>query len=95
MTSVALIACVRAETPGFQFNCPKLHLWCVRGHLRPREVHPGSGKPRVFPLEELYVAIRMARYMASGLPPDAAHRAARNGGVLAPGVRLVITEPAA
>jgi hypothetical protein len=68
--------------------------WCQHRYLRPMQAHPGYGQFRLFPEGELVVAALMAQYVAAGIVPAVAHRAARNGGQLAPGVRIVVEEAA-
>jgi hypothetical protein len=69
--------------------------WCNSGYLRPIEPRPGTGTCRFFAAGEVKVAGLMAVMVKAGVSPEAAHRAARNGGELAPGVRVVIDEAAA
>jgi hypothetical protein len=66
--------------------------WCRRGFLRPTNPGPGSGTVRVFLPAEYEVAVFMARAVAAGVSPDAAARAARHDGLLAPGVRLLLDD---
>lgn len=62
--------------------------WCRRGYLTPDNPGPGSGYRRTFPPQEVAVAAVMAALTAAGVSASAARRAARNGGLLAPGVRV-------
>lgn len=68
--------------------------WVRRGWLRPVDKHPGSGARLVFPLSEVKVAADMAVLVLAGVRPEAAYHAVRNGGQLAPGVRIVVDEAA-
>jgi DNA-binding transcriptional MerR regulator len=65
----------------------QLDHWCRKGWLRP-EGGEGTGNFRDFPGDEISVAKVMARLVDAGVSPEAAHRAARNSGELAPGVRV-------
>lgn len=67
-------------------------LWCRAGYLRPEPGPTGCGHTRTFPPSELRVVCVMALLVAAGLTPDAAHRAARNGGRLTPAVTVQIKE---
>lgn len=46
---------------------------------------------RYWSAEEAQVAVAMSRLVAAGVTVTAAHRAARNGGWLAEGVRVVVS----
>jgi len=70
----------------------QLDYWCRKGYLRVLNPDPGSGARRLFPPGEYELLATMAQYVAAGVSPDAAAKAARRGGVLTPGVRLVIDE---
>lgn len=72
-----------------------LDYWSRLGWLQAVNPSPGYGCTRVFPVAEARIAALMVRWTAAGIRPGDASRAARNGGVLAPGVRLVIDEAAA
>lgn len=74
----------------------QLDFWTRRGWVvaSPRPPGATSGTPRSWPEGELRVAAVMARLVAAGLAPHAAHRAARGGGILAPGGRVSVEEPA-
>jgi hypothetical protein len=65
----------------------QLDHWSRRGWL-----HPiggiGTGYSRDWPADEVRVAKVMARLVNAGVSPEAAARAARCGGELAPGVRV-------
>lgn len=67
----------------------QLDHWVRRGFLRPARALPGSGVTRLWSSAELKVARRMALLVDAGLTPETAERAARNGGVIAAGVRVV------
>jgi hypothetical protein len=73
----------------------QVDFWVRQGHLKAVQPSPGSGYHRSFPPPEFAVAVRMAELVRAGILPAAACRAARNGGQLAPGVRIVIEEAAA
>ena len=73
----------------------QLDFWVRKGYLKPIRLGPGRGTDRMFPASEVQVAAKMAAYVAAGLPPAVAYRAVRNGGQLAPGVRIVVDEAAA
>lgn len=62
--------------------------WCRKGWLLPDNPDPGSGYRRTFPPQEVAVAEVMFALTAAGVSASAAHRAVRNGGLLAPGVRV-------
>lgn len=66
--------------------------WTRRGWLRPAVVSPGTGCARTWSVEELAVAGVMAGLVGLGFPPDLAHRVARFGGRVAPGV-IVFVDP--
>lgn len=66
-----------------------LDYWVRRGLLHPERSSPGSGVSRLWTATELKVARRMVVLVEAGLTVEAAERAARNGGVIAPGVRVV------
>lgn len=70
----------------------QIDYWERRGyiHADPRPKGSTSGTPRTWAAEELRVAREMALLVSVGVLPEAAHRAARHGGVLVPGVRIVI-----
>lgn len=68
--------------------------WTRRGWLRPAVVSPGTGCARTWSAEELAVAEVMAGLVRLGFPPDLAHRVARFGGRVAPGV-IVSVDPGA
>jgi hypothetical protein len=65
----------------------QLDVWTRKGYLWP-EGGEGTGYSRHWPAGEVQVAKVMARLVDAGLSPEAAHRAARRGGKLAPGVRV-------
>ncbi len=68
----------------------QLDHWSRRGWLRPDGGGRGSGRPREWSRTEVEVATTMVRLVAAGITPEAAHRAARGDGVLAPGVRVLV-----
>lgn len=63
--------------------------WVRRGLLKPARALPGSGTARLWSASELKVARRMVVLVEAGLTVEAAERAARNGGVIAHGVRVL------
>lgn len=65
----------------------QLDHWCHKGWLRPVG-GVGTGYSRDFGAAEIRVAKLMARLVSAGVSPEAAHRAARGDGELAPGVRV-------
>lgn len=89
MTSEQLLA----RTPGLSYRM--LDHWVRKGYLRPA-TKGGTGNAREWSGDEVRVAQKMARLVAAGLTPAAAHEVARAGGdaELAPGVRVVVEEPA-
>lgn len=62
--------------------------WCRKGWINADNPDPGSGVRRAFPPGEVQIAAVMAALTKAGVSASAAHRAARNGGLLAPGVRV-------
>lgn len=66
--------------------------WTRKGWVRAERRAPGrgSGYPRTYPPAEVWVAATMARLVAAGLTPEAAHRVARGRDVLAPGIRVEV-----
>jgi hypothetical protein len=68
--------------------------WIKKGWLKPIGGAPGSGSRRIFPPAEVKIAADMAVLVLAGVRPEAAYRAVRNGGQLAPGVRVVVDEVA-
>lgn len=80
-----------ATTPdllAFGMTFRQLDWWCRQGWIRADNPDPGSGKRRSFPPGEVEVAATMTALVKAGVSASAAHRAARNGGLLAPGVRV-------
>ena len=73
-------------TCGMTFR--QMDWWCRKGWINADNPDPGSGARRLFPAEEVRVAAVMAALTKAGVSASAAHRAARNGGLLAPGVRV-------
>lgn len=63
--------------------------WRISGYLMPRG-EGGTGYAFDWPADEVRVATAMKRLVDAGVTPAAAARAARNGGELAPGVRVSI-----
>ena len=86
----------------------QLHYWVQAGYLtctswakRVRNgeitgVQPlltgGSGSMFMFEQAEVDVAVAMARMVRAGIRPDAAHRAARNGGQLTEDVQVILVD---
>jgi DNA-binding transcriptional MerR regulator len=66
-----------------------LDYWVRQGYLHPIG-GVGTGSVRDFPAGEVHVAKVMARLVSAGVSPEAAHRAARGNGELAPGVRVEV-----
>lgn len=64
--------------------------WTSDGYLRAEQPHPGTGRPRSWPVGELVIAELMLRYVAEGLTPELAHRAARHDGWLSDRLRVVL-----
>lgn len=73
----------------------QLDFWVRKGYLQPVRSGLGRGHDRMFPASEVRVAAEMAALVSAGLSPAVAHHAVRNGGELAPGVRVVVDEVAA
>lgn len=69
----------------------RLDYWSREGYLKVVNSDPGSGQRRYWSAEEAHVAVTMASLVDAGLTVPAAHRAARNGGWLAEGVRVVVS----
>lgn len=64
--------------------------WTRIGLITAEEPPPGSGHPRRWPASEVPTVAAMVRLIRAGLKLSAAARAARNGGVIAPGVRVAM-----
>lgn len=70
--------------------------WCRKGLLLPDDPHPGFGHRRTWSPREYAVAADMAVYVAAGLRPVAARKAAATDGWLSEHVRVLIEpQPAA
>lgn len=69
----------------------KLDHWTRKGYLQALNPDPGSGFRRYWSAEEAQVAVAMGGLVAAGITVAAAHRAARNEGWLAEGVRVVVS----
>lgn len=65
--------------------------WRTQGYLRPVGLG-GTGHAFYWAAAEVRVAVLMKRLVDAGLTPAAACRAARNGGVLAPGIRVAVDD---
>jgi hypothetical protein len=70
----------------------QLDFWVRQGYLKPLLASKGSGIPRAFSPSEVDVAVRMARFVAAGVLPASANHAARHGGELVPGLRIVVVD---
>lgn len=81
---------VLADIPEITYR--QLDHWCVKGWLRP-DHRGGTGYARTFSGDEVRVARVMARLVAAGLTPAAAHRVARGEQELAPGIRVLVNQP--
>ncbi len=68
----------------------RLHYWTRQGWVKALNPECGSGRQLVWPAEEVRVVQVMALLVRSGVEPGAAAKAARNGGVLDDGVRVVV-----
>jgi hypothetical protein len=80
------------RTPGLTYR--QVAHWVSKGWLKPqRRWKATGGVPLEFDPEEVMVARMMARLVAAGVGPEAAHRVAR-GGDLAPGITVHIGVPA-
>lgn len=80
-----------AERAGLTIR--QVDYWSRVGWLHP-DGGNGSGTSRRFGPEEIRVAVIMARLTAAGIVPEAANRVARGQAELAPGVRVLVDEPA-
>jgi len=87
--SVPVGAATSRDLLEFGLTYRQIDYWCSRGYLKPDEANPGSGQRRVFPAEEVAVAIAMLAYMSVGLTVEGANRAAHNNGWLSPEYRVV------
>lgn len=70
----------------------QLDVWTNQGLLLAVNQGCGSGRRRWWPAGEVEVARVMGVLVEVGLSPVAAAKAARGGGVLGPGVRVVINK---
>lgn len=72
----------------------QLYQWTYAGLLKTSDPNPkpGRGKRRVWLPGEDKVAEMMIKLVDQGLRPSAAERVVRNGGWLAPGIRIVFEE---
>jgi DNA-binding transcriptional MerR regulator len=70
----------------------QLGYWRETGYLKPKGAG-GSGTQFYWPQAEVEAAAMMVRLVGAGVAPAAAARAARNGGELAPGVRIASDLP--
>lgn len=77
---------------GVELTYRQLDYWTRVGYLHPDGAGEGSGSRRRWSDAERAVAAMMARLVAAGLVPDAAHKVARAGGrlELAPGVTVEV-----
>lgn len=69
----------------------QLDHWVREGYVAAVNPEPGTGRRRYWTAEEAQVVTTMAALVAAGVSPEAATRAARNGGWLAPGVRVEVS----
>lgn len=79
---------IREAVPGLTYRA--LDHWSRRGYLQAANPDCGSGRRRTWPAGEVEVAQLMHVLVQAGLAPRGAERAARNGGVLTTGVRVVV-----
>lgn len=71
------------------------HRWTRKGYLRAENPHPGCGQLRLWlPGEDRIARVMIFLVRQAGLTPAVAATVARNGGWLAPGVRVVFTDRA-
>lgn len=63
--------------------------WTRRGWIVASADGVGSGYRRTWSADEVAVAVYMATLVRAGVTPAAAARAARNGGLLSAGVRVL------
>lgn len=82
---------VLAEIPDLTYR--RLDHWCSKGWLRP-DHRGGTGYARTFTGDEVQVARIMVRLIAAGLTPSAAARIARGETEIAPGIRVLVDQPA-
>lgn len=66
--------------------------WTARGYLHP-EGCGGSGNRFHWPAEEIRAAKLMKTLVDADITPAGAARAARNGLILIPGIRIVLDNP--
>lgn len=69
----------------------QVNYWTNKGYLRLAQPCNGSGHALDFEPGEVAVAALMAVYVMAGLTPAAAERAARHNGMIAPGVRVILS----
>jgi hypothetical protein len=79
---------IQEAVPGLTYRA--LDHWSRKGYLQPANPDCGSGRRRTWPAGEVEVAQLMHVLVSAGLSPAGAERAARNGGVLSPGVWVVV-----
>jgi hypothetical protein len=79
---------ITEAVPGLTYRT--LDYWTRSGYLQAANPGCGSGRRRSWPASEVEVAQLMHVLVSAGLEPSGAATAARNGGVLAPGVRVVV-----
>jgi DNA-binding transcriptional MerR regulator len=84
----------------------QLDHWARVGYLRPVEMHPGSGRGRIWPANEYAVAALIVRLKAAGFELATAAELARElvaewstlgtdaMAEIAPGIALIVCEPA-
>jgi hypothetical protein len=71
----------------------QLDVWIREGLVHPENPEPGCGRQRVFTAPEFAVVRLMGVLVTAGLRPAAAAQVARTGH-LAPGIRVLVDEPA-
>lgn len=76
---------------GPELTYRQLDHWVKTGYVKAVNPRLGSGRRRYWTAEEVRVVTTMATLVAAGVTPDAAARAARNGGWLAEGVRVEVS----
>lgn len=71
------------------------HRWTQKGYLRALDPRPGCGRVRLWlDGEDRIAEVMIFLVRKAGLRPSVAATVARNGGWLAPGVKVVFTDRA-
>lgn len=86
-----LVAPEVAQAVGVTYR--QLDYWLRRGYLTGTPVTTGSGHPRVLTDEQIRLARHLGVLTELGIPAGLAASALHNGGLLAPGISLVFTDP--